>query len=160
MSYLLSSSSRFSLHCKRLFALGVFTLASCAALAHDDAYLDSQKSQHGGQVRMAGIYHVELVLVKNSPDAKDNPVEVYVTDHAGNKVPTAGATGQITLLSGKVKSSAVLMADGDNHFKTSAKYASSPDLKVVLAISMAGAKLEQTRFTPFASKDGKAEHHH
>ncbi|MBX9869236.1 MAG: hypothetical protein K2X63_05515, partial [Burkholderiaceae bacterium] len=145
---------------KHLILLGLLGITSNSGFAHDEAYLDSQKSAHGGQVRMAGIYHFELVLVKNSPEAKENPVEVYVTDHAGNKISTAGASGNLTLLSGKVKSSAILSADGDNHFKTSAKYASSADLKAVLAITMAGAKVEQARFTPFASKEGATEHKH
>jgi len=57
--------------------------------AHDDAYLDSLKSVNGGQVRMAGAYHYELVMSKDSKDVKENPVTVYVTDHAGIKLPTA-----------------------------------------------------------------------
>lgn len=145
---------------KHLILLGVLSLASSQGFAHDDTFLDHQKSAHGGQVRMAGIYHFELVLVKNSPEAKENPIEVYVTDHAGNKISTTGASGNLTLLSGKVKSSAILSADGDNRLKTSAKYASSADLKAVLAITMAGAKVEQAHFTPFASKEGATEHKH
>jgi hypothetical protein len=144
---------------KHLILLGLLGITSNSGFAHDEA-LDSQKSAHGGQVRMAGIYHFELVLVKNSPEAKENPIEVYVTDHAGNKISTTGASGNLTLLSGKVKSSAILSADGDNRLKTSAKYASSADLKAVLAITMAGAKVEQARFTPFASKEGATEHKH
>lgn len=160
MLYTLNKFSRCHVPFKRAILLGLFSVASSAGFAHDNAYLDSQKSPHDGQVRMAGIYHFELVLVKNSPGVKENLLEVYVTDHAGNKIPTAGASGNVTLLSGKVKSSAVLKPNGDNHFKTSAKYASSPDLKVVLTVNMAGAQVEQARFTPFAIKEGQAEHKH
>ena len=42
------------------------------AFAHDDATLDATVTPHGGQMRMAGIYHFELVLAKDSKTAKDN----------------------------------------------------------------------------------------
>jgi hypothetical protein len=55
-----------------------------AVYAHDDATLNTVKAPSGGQLRMAGIYHYELVVAKDSKDAKDNPVVVYVTDHVEN----------------------------------------------------------------------------
>jgi hypothetical protein len=70
---------------KTLNAL-IFTaalLTGTTALAHSDEVLDAQKAPNGGQLRMAGIYHFELVVAKDSKEAKDNPVVVYVTDHAG-----------------------------------------------------------------------------
>ncbi|MCX7219189.1 MAG: hypothetical protein NTY70_09705, partial [Burkholderiales bacterium] len=94
------------------------------ALAHDDAYLDTMKSENGGQLRMAGIYHFELLMVKDSKNAKDNQLLVYVTDHAGTKIPSAGASATATILNGKVKTTATLVADGDNRLKGTAKYAS------------------------------------
>src|SRR3990167_2616908 len=94
------------------------------AQAHDDAYLDTLTAPHGGQLRMAGSSHYELVLVKDSKGAKDNAIVVYVTDHAGTKTPTAGASGSITLLSGKTKVSAGLAPDGDNKLTGHAVYAS------------------------------------
>jgi hypothetical protein len=60
-----------------------------ALLAHTDEYLDTQKAPNGGQLRMAGVYHFELVVAKDSKEAKDNAVVVYVTDHAGAKIATA-----------------------------------------------------------------------
>ena len=71
--------------------------------AHDDAYLDTVKTAHGGQLRMAGMYHFELVVEKSAKGARDNPVVVYVTDHAGTSIPTAGSSGTATLLAGKDK---------------------------------------------------------
>ncbi|WP_227869513.1 hypothetical protein [Undibacterium parvum] len=128
------------------------------ALAHDDAYLDTLKSENGGQLRMAGIYHFELVMVKDSKNTKDNQLMVYVTDHAGTKIPSAGASATATILNGKVKTTATLVADGDNRLKGMAKYASDANIKVVLAVSMPGKSVEQARFTPFAA--AKDEHKH
>ncbi len=52
-----------------------------------------------------GIYHFELVVARDSKEAKDNPVIVYVTDHANAKISTVGAGGTATILAGKQKAS-------------------------------------------------------
>jgi hypothetical protein len=44
------------------------------AFAHDDGALDKISGPNGGQLRMAGSYHFELVVAKDSKEAKDNPV--------------------------------------------------------------------------------------
>ena len=141
--------------------LAGLTFAAGAALAHDDAYLDTQKAPNGGQLRMAGPYHYELVLVKDAKEAQENPVVVYVTDHAGQKIPTAGAAGTATILAGKLKAAATLKPDGDNRMKGVAKYVSTPDTKVVVSITLAGKPPEQARFTPLAvAKDTHTDHKH
>lgn len=136
-------------------------LGATTALAHDDAYLDTLKSANGGQLRMAGAYHFELVMAKDGKEAKDNPIVVYVTDHGATKIPTAGMTATATILAGKVKSTANLVADGDNRLKGVAKYAPGSDVKVVLTVSITGKNSEQARFTPFAvTKDEHTDHKH
>lgn len=136
----------------KFLVLAASMLASPALLAHTDEVLDTQKAPNGGQLRMAGMYHYELVVAKDSKDASDNPVVVYVTDHAGTKIPTAGAVGTATILSGKTKASADLKADGDNRLKGITKYASSPDMKVVISITLPGTNPESARFTPHGSE--------
>jgi hypothetical protein len=118
-------------------------------------------------MRMAGIYHLELVVARNSKEAMNNPVAVYVTDHAGNKVSTVGADGTATLLGGKEKASVKLIPDGDNRLKGVGTYASTPDLKAVVSVTVAGKPAEQARFTPLApmapaaaAKDGHMDHKH
>lgn len=142
-------------------------IATPAALAHTDEVLDTQKAPNGGQLRMAGVYHFELVVGKDSKEAKDNPVVVYVTDHAGAKVPTVGAGGTVTILGGKTKASVTLTPDGDNRLKGVGKYASTPDMKAVVSVTLAGKPAEQARFTPLApmappaaAKDGHMDHKH
>lgn len=131
------------------------TLAAAPALAHTDEYLDSQPSPNGGQVRMAGVYHFELVVAKDGTAAKDNPVVVYVTDHADAKVPTAGASGTVTLLVGKEKITAKLVPDGDNRLKAMARYSSAADMKAVVSVTLPGKAAESARFTPLAAKAAK-----
>lgn len=130
--------------------LASLLMSASAAFAHDDATLDATAAPHGGQLRMAGIYHFELVLAQDSKTAKDNPVVVYLTDHAGTKIASAGATGTATLLGAAGKATATLQPDGDNRLKGVANYASTPDTKVVLSITLPGKAPEQARFTPFA----------
>lgn len=138
---------------------GLFITAG--AYAHTDEHLDAQTAPHGGQLRMAGAYHFELVVAKDSQQAKNNPVVVYVTDHAGTKIPTAGAKGTVTLLAGRAKTTINLIPDGDNVLKGSGSYASVPDMKAVVAVTLAGKSAEQARFTPLAKpaqKDAHAGH--
>lgn len=144
-----------------LFAVLALTGAATTALAHDDATMDTMKSANGGQLRMAGIYHYELVVVMEANDLKVNPLLVFVTDHAGLKIPTAGAIGTATILVGKQKSTVALKPDGDNRLKGIPQYAATPDMKVVVSITLPGKQPEQARFTPMAAaKDGHSDHTH
>jgi hypothetical protein len=138
----------------------LITVAALAGLltgpgvyAHTDEYLDTQTAPHGGQLRMAGVYHFELVVTEDSPQAKNNPVVVYVTDHAGTKTSTSGAKGTVIILADKVKTTINLMPDGDNALKGSGSYASTPDMKVVVSVTLAGKNTEQARFTPLAKPE-------
>jgi len=142
-------------------AASLFVLASTTALAHSDEYLDTQKAPNGGQLRMAGVYHFELVVAKDGKAGASNPVVVYVTDHAGTKVSTAGAKGSAILLSGKSKATVALTPDGDNRLKGAGAYAATPDLKAIVSVTLAGKAAEQARFTPLATvPDGHTDHKH
>ena len=146
---------------KKTLSLSLFAaastlfLASSMALAHTDEVLDQQKTPNGGQLRMAGTYHYELVVAKDSKEAKDNAVLVYVTGHDGKMIATNAANGTATILTGKTKVTATLAPDGDNRLKGMAKYASSPDMKVVVSITFPGNAAEQARFTPLAAAKEK-----
>ncbi|WP_303785964.1 hypothetical protein [Azovibrio restrictus] len=132
------------------FGLGLALLASLGtpALAHDDATLDALPSPNGGQVRMAGAYHFELVVAKDSPTARANPVAVYLTDHADQKLPAAGTKGKVILLFGKQKTEIALTPAGDNKLVGQGTYASLPAMKAIVAITFPDGRTEQARFTP------------
>ncbi len=146
-------------------AASTLGLASPLLFAHTDDFLDTQKAPNGGQLRMAGAYHYELVVARDSKEAKDNAVVVYVTGHDGTKVPTAGAKGTVTILTGKAKATVSLIPDGDNRLKGSGTYASTSDMKAVVSVTPAGKSTEQARFTPLAmpkaiAQDGHADNKH
>lgn len=149
-------------------ALLGLSLSTGSAYAHDDKYFDSIKSPNGGQTRMAGVYHFELVLVQDSKTAKENTVVVYVTDHASKALSTKGASATLTLVQGANKATVNLQPEGENRLVGKATYASTANLKAALTVTMAGKPVEQARFTPFAmakkstAKPAKpeAEHSH
>lgn len=128
----------------------MFGLASPSLLAHAGENHDTQKATNGGQLRLAGLHAFELVVANANKEAKDSAVIIHVTDHAGAKVSTVGASGTATILAGKQKATATLVPDGDNRLKGSAKYASTADMKVVVSVSFPGKAAEQARFTPLA----------
>lgn len=140
-------------------AASTLMLTSPILLAHTDEYLDTLQAPNGGQLRMSGIYHFELVVAKDNKVARESPVVVYVTDHAGGKIPTVGAGGTATIVAGKRTVSVKLAPDGDNRLNGVASYASAPDLKVEVSITLADKTARQARFTPLAvAKGGHGEH--
>ena len=135
--------------------LAGFALAAGTAYAHDDATLDKTVAPHGGQLRMAGPYHYELVVEKDAKGSADSPVLVYVTDHGQQKFATAGASGSATVLSGKQKATLTLVPDGDNRMKGMGKYVADPAMKVIVSITLADKQAEQARFTPLEKPPGR-----
>ncbi len=143
--------------------VAAITLAAgtTSAFAHGEENHDTLKAAHGGQLGVAGSQSYELVIAKDAKEGQDAPVLVYVTDHAGKVVPTAGATGSATILAGKSKSTVSLQPDGDNRMKGTGKYVATADMKVVVSITLAGKQPEQTRFVPLnIKKDGHMDHTH
>lgn len=139
-----------------------FFLGGGTAYAHgDEVHVDALNAANGGQIQVAGANHFELIVTKTSKEAGNNPVLVFLTDGSGKKLPSAGATGTATLLSGKEKTVVTLTPDGDNRMKGMGKYASNPTMKAIVAITLPGKATEQARFTPLsAASDGHTDHKH
>ena len=142
-------------------AMGFLVGAGYVHAHGDEMHAEALKSAHGGQVQVAGVNHFELVVTKTSKDAADNPVAVYLTDGNGKKLPSTGAVGVATLLTGKDKTVVTLSPDGDNRMKGSGKYASLSGMKAIVSVTLPGKSAEQARFTPLASEsDGHTDHKH
>jgi len=138
-------------------AAGALILAG-AAFAHTDEYLDTVQAPNGGQLRMAGPYHYELVVRADGAEGIDHSLLVYVTDHGGGKVATAGATGSVVILSRDKKTKAVLQPDGENRLRSVVHFAPAPDMTVVVAIRLAGRTPEQARFMPLKPRAAAVAH--
>jgi len=124
----------------------LLVLCASPASAHEDAWLATQKAPNGGQLRVAGPYHYELVAGDSPSATAAAALVVYVTDHAGAPMPTQGAQGVAHVLAGKERASVPLSPDGANRMKGAGGYPWTRDAKVVVSITMPGAKAEQARF--------------
>lgn len=110
------------------------------AFAHDDAWMDRQQAPNGGKLRMAGPLHLELV---RAPAAA-----VYVTDHAGQALDTAGAEGTLALERDGESRTVILQSAGANLLKPASPLRLAADEPVVLSVKLAGAGVETARFAP------------
>jgi len=155
----------------KLGLAAILMLAAAIAGAHTNEYLDTLSAPHGGQLRMSGPYHFELVMEQDCPGtdgaAKERDIIVYVTDHGDVKIPTAKGEAKATLISGKQKVEVKLQPDGDNRFKGVAKYRADPKLNVAVFVKLPDQQAEAARFAPFKKKAkakaadgaGKQPHH-
>ena len=124
-------------------ALSLLSIVS-AALADERS-----SGPNGGQIKDAGKNHLELVV-------KENAIVVYVMDGKGQKIMTKGASGSATVLSGKNTANVKLEASGENALSGSGQFESTPDMKVVVSVTLSGQDPVQARFTPMEKpKAGK-----
>lgn len=144
----------------RLLLSATLLCVGHAAVAHDNATLDQMKAPNGGQLRMAGPYHFELLVNKSNKEPKDSPVTVYLTDHGEKKIPTAGASGTATILAGKAKVTVPLAPAGDNKLTGVGKYVSDAHMKVVVSVVFPDKKTEQAQFSPLAVGHADDHMHH
>jgi hypothetical protein len=124
------------------------TLAvSLPAAAHTEEYFDSIAAPHGGQMRMAGPYHLELVT-------KDKEIVLYVADHGDKKIGTEGGVGKasIQLGKGKPKSSIKLEPAGDNVLKGTGDFTVTPETTIITFIKLPDQEAQSARFTPLKPK--------
>lgn len=143
---------------------------SVFAAAHTEEYFDSVESPHGGQMRMSGPYHLELV-------AKNKEIVLYVMDHANSKLSAEGGSGKATIQTGKDKArtSVKLEQAGDNILKGTGDFSVNPETVVTVFIELPGQEAHSARFTPLKPKaklamktkdakpqaaDGSGHHHH
>ena len=115
--------------------------------AHTDDYLDTLTTAHGGQLRMAGPYHLELV-------AKDKEMVLYVTDHGDNPVKTEGGTAKATIQIGKAKAGTTVKLEpaGENQMKGLGEFTLKPASVIVVFVKLAGDEAQSARFTPLKPK--------
>lgn len=136
-------------------------LASFMAHAHSDEELDARPSPHGGQVRMAGGLHLELVLAREGDAGQPRPVVVHVSNHADEPQPVRGGRATVTLLAPKMAPQRLeLQPDGESRLSGRAVYPDDPALKAVVQISLPEMPTEQARFEPLAPRPVSEGHEH
>lgn len=136
----------------RTLLLAAALLIAQPALAHTDEVLDTMTAPHGGQLRMAGVYHYELVLHADR-------VDVHVLDHANQPQTAAGVTGTVTLLSGKTKQSLSLVPAGKSHLSAKGTFDTQAQTKAVVKLNFPKEGELTAMFELNKPKPSKAEKH-
>lgn len=119
--------------------------------AHTDESLDAMPSPHGGQVRAAGPYHLELV-------AKDGELVLHVTDHAWQEMKTDGGEGKATIQQGKAGSKITVRLEPspENLLKGGGEFQIGQETVIVVFIKLPGQDAYGAKFTPLKPKTVKA----
>lgn len=123
---------------------GIFLLALFAlpipAWAHSNEHLATLKGAHGGMLRMAEMYHFELVI-------KDGEARVWVTDHGDAPQSTKGAVGTLRFVNGNDAFSVYMAPTGSNELVVKdARIKAMKSARLVLTVSMNGEAPLQARF--------------
>ena len=115
--------------------------------AHTDASLDAMPSPHGGQVRAAGPYHLELV-------AKEGALALHVTDHAWQAMKTDGGEGKATIQQGKAGSriTVKLEPSQQNMLTGNGEFLVTPETVIVVFVKLPEQEAYGARFTPLKPK--------
>lgn len=135
-SYLGYAARRFA----RISLIALSSLAT-PAWAHSNEHLATMSGAHGGMLRMADMYHFELVM-------KDGEAHVWVTDHGDVPQSTKGAVATLRVIDGNETFSVYLKPTGSNELVArNARIKSRKGTKMVLTVSMDGEAPLNTRYS-------------
>ena len=115
--------------------------------AHTDESPDAISSPHGGQVRTAGPYHLELVV-------KDGELVLHVTDHADKEINTIGGEGKASIQLDKTgrRITVKLEPSQNNMLKGSGEFQINPATVIVVFVKLPEQEAYAARFTPLKPK--------
>lgn len=130
---------------------------SQAALAHSEEQLKSLKAPNGGQLRMAGPFHLELV-------AKNNELTLYITDHNDKPIQAAGGEGKANIVivdeAGSKKQSVTLEPVYANIMRAKGDFKVTPETAIAVLLAVPGYETQGARFTPLAAEGSASSHDH
>lgn len=120
--------------------LAMLLSTTSPAWAHSNEHLATMSGAHGGMLRMAEMYHFELVM-------KDGEAHVWVTDHGDVPQSTQGAVATLRVINGSEAFSVSLQPSGRNELVAkNARLKSRKGTKMVLTVSMDGEAPLKTRY--------------
>jgi hypothetical protein len=120
--------------------------------AHTDESLDAMPSPHGGQVRAAGPYHLELV-------AKDGELVLYVTDHAWQEIHINGGEGKANIQQDKAGNRITVKLEPSQQkiFTGNGEFHITPETVIVVFVKFSEQDAYGARFTPLKPKIVRGE---
>ena len=122
--------------CTMVLALAI-GLAAPLSHAHSDAHFDALAAPHGGRMRMAGPFHLELVV-----DA--DRIVLYVTDHA--EQPQASRDGEAAVRFPAQGVRVALTASGDNTFSAPVPPGIAASGAAIVLVKLPGIEAQSARF--------------
>ena len=144
----------------RIFVLLLAAGLSLTAGAHTNEILSKRAGPHGGQMRVAAQYHVELALA-------DGEINAWVMDHADQPQATAGAKAQAIVSYARERVVVDLAPAEVNGLRARDKrLRADKTARVVFNLTMSGQAPVQARFAPVpaatsaAPAGGSAAHAH
>jgi hypothetical protein len=115
-----------------------------AAAVQANPLSEAPRPNHGGDVRLAGPYWLELV-------ANRSALTVYVTDRAGNAVDAAGGKGKAGLHTDGKATQVELRPAGGNRLEGKGRLSLKPTTVVFVTVDLRGQKPHRTVFRPLAT---------
>lgn len=138
----------------KIMLFGVLFVAILAltvpADAHTDEYFESVQAPHGGQLRMTGPYHMELL-------AKDGELTVYVTDHADNIIGVDGGLAKATVETGSNRTQVHLHPVGGNVLKGEGTFSLTASTVIIVFMKLPNQDGYAARFMPLKPKGEQGE---
>lgn len=130
-------------------------VCSGLAFAHDDATMAAMKAPNGGQLKMAGWYHFELL-------SKGGEVMIFITDHANVAKPSKDVKGKLTILAGGKKQELTLTPATPNVLKAKLSAPLAKGSKVLASVTFPDGRTEQARYEIGAPANPATDHsnHH
>lgn len=122
-----------------LIAAAMILLSGASLAGGDHDHAHEHKPLHGGVVVEANDMDFELV-------AKPGLITLHVRDH-GKALKLTGASGKLTLLSGKEQSESALALAGDDRLEAKGSFNLAPGTRVVATLALPGRKASNVRFT-------------
>ncbi len=110
-----------------------------AAFAHSEEDMAKMVGDHGGSVRAAGNYHVELVV-------KDGQLRVWLTDHGNVARATEKATGAATVTIGEKRINVPLKPAAKNEMSGNNPEIKHGAMRVLVNVILPGEDPLQARF--------------
>ena len=124
--------------------------------AHDPATLDSLPSVHGGQVRMAGPLHIELVILGRAAAQTERLVLVYLQNHMFEDVSSNGLKGIVRFLDGQRVTTVSLNPIEANGFSGRGAFDINPSVTAEISITDKDGQVWSATYSPFAVKVSSA----
>jgi hypothetical protein len=129
---------------------GIVLTLPLSAGAHTDEFFESVEAPHGGQLRMTGPFHMELV-------AQDGDLTVYVTDHADNAISVDGGLAKATVETGSNRTQVHLHPVGNNMLRGSGNFSLTPSTVVIVFMKLPNQDGYAARFMPLKPKGEQRE---